>query len=40
MRQIIKVAIFVGAFGFFAYRVATHSGTFAQSVLCALPYAC
>ncbi len=40
MRQIIKVAIFTGAFGFFAYRVATDSGTFAQGVLCALPFAC
>ncbi len=40
MRQIFKVVVFTGAFGFFAYRFATYSGTFAQSMICALPYAC
>ncbi len=40
MGQIIKVAIFTGAFGIFAYRVATYSGTLAQSLACALPFAC
>ncbi len=40
MGQVIKVAIFIGMFGFFGYRFATYSGTLAQSLICALPFAC
>ncbi len=40
MQQIFKVAVFTGVFGFYAYRFATYSGTFTQSVVCAIPYAC
>ncbi len=40
MEQIIKITIFIGAFGYFAYRVATYSGTLAQGLICALPFAC
>jgi len=40
MGQIIKVAIFTCVFGYFAYRFATYSGTFAQAVVCAIPFAC
>ena len=40
MGQIIKVAIFTGVFGFYAFRFATYSGTVAPSVVCAIPFAC
>jgi len=40
MGQVLKVAVFTGLFGVFAYRVATYSGSLAQSVVCALPFAC
>ncbi len=40
MGQIIKVALFICVFGFFAFRFATYSGTFAQAVVCAIPFAC